>query len=209
MNTSFTSIHTCILLIAFMAIGTALSGCSKYKTTSDLNLYHPQVMSVYTGSAESKSYNISGIFCSDTGFRKRANTEPFPQLTVVLPKGYSTFIRGYISEYSAAEPNPYFQVTPQLLQQNPNYQQQCGVDKKYPYTYIFALNIEQDYPDSKWKKVRMREYDQIIEQIRRDKFIDIGAVVVPMVSIKIEVSSKPVRLHFTDEQIEKLFSTSQ
>ena len=189
-----------------LAVSVMIS-CTSYKATPDLNIYHPNAYNVLGGKVD----QIKGVFCAPKILYNELSSDGSqkPQLSLVINNGYSRYITGNINSYDEDMVNTYSPLTPQDLSQFPVYEQECGVNKKYPYIYWFTLELKKDYPEGKGKKVRMKEYYDIVNQIQQKKYLYVRAIVVPMVSTSIEGSAQDARMYFTDEQVKELFSNEE
>lgn len=193
-------------IVVFSLVVTTMTGCTSYKATSDLNIYHPKVVQVLKNSS-----NTIGVFCVDQNFYNNFNVDhsPVPQLSVVLKEGYSRYITGYIDRYDQYKKTIYGSLKFDIFDNKILYQQECGLNKKYPYIYWFTLELRKDYPEGKSKEARMKEYNQIVNQIKQNQYIDVRAIVVPMASMSIMGSVQDARMYFTDEQVRELFSDKE
>lgn len=181
---------------------TVMMGCTSYKETTDLNIYHSKVVQVLRNDS-----NSIGVFCANKNFN--VDHSPAPQLSIVLKEGYSHYVTGYIDKYDQYEKTIYGSLKFDIFDDKPVYEQECGYGKKYPYIYWFTLELKIDYPEGKGKEVRMKEYYEIVNQIKQNKYIDVRAIVVPMASTSITGSAQDARMYFTDEQIRELFSDKE
>ena len=126
------------------------------------------------------------------------------RLSIVLNKGYSRYITGTLVSFNEERVSKSLPL--EGLERNSLYQQECGLNKKYPIVHGFVINISESYPDRKGKDDRMAEYYDIVNQIKQNKYLDVRAIVVPMVNTSIEGSAQDARMYFTDEQVRELFS---
>lgn len=197
-----------------MSIATILSlasstmiGCASYRTTPDLNIYHPNVYNVIG----EKVHQIEGVFCAPKILYNELSSDGSqkPQLSVVINRGYSRYITGNVNSYDKNMVNSYSPLTSKDLRQFPVYEQECGANKKYPHIYWFTLDLQEKFMEGKSKNARMAEYYDIVNQIKKNKYIDVRAIVVPMVSTSITGSTQDARMYFTDEQVRELFSDKE
>lgn len=192
------SIITALPLLASVI----MTGCNSYKPVPELNIYHPKVVQVLRNDS-----NSIGVFCADKSFD--VDHSPAPQLSVVLEEGYSRYITGYIDSYDLYEKTIYGSLKFDIFDDKPVYEQDCGANKKYPYIYWFTLDLQEKFMEGKSKNARMKEYYDIVNQIKQNKYLDVRAIIVPMVSTSIQGSAQDARMYFTDEQVRELFDKSE
>lgn len=179
-------------------------GCTIYKPNPDLNVYHPMIYETYGD----KLNKIKGVLCTKQEFVDNFGPDLSlkPKLSIVLEKGYSRYITGniYYNNKQTAQI-----LNKQVRLSNSLYQKECGINRRYPVLHEFDLDIVKDYPDRKGKEIRMKEYYDIVNQIKQNKYLDVRAIVVPMVNTSIEGSAQDARMYFTDEQVRELFRNKE
>lgn len=179
-------------------------GCTTHKTNSVLNVYHPVIYETYGNNLN----KIKGVLCTKQEFVDNFGPDLSlePKLSVVLEEGYSRYITGniYYNNKQTAQI-----LNKQVRSSSSSYQEECGINRRYPVLHEFDLDIVKGCPDRKGKEIRMREYNEIVNQIKQNKYLDVRAIVVPMFSETITGSAQDARMYFTDEQVAELFSDKE
>ena len=142
-----------VLATSVILASLAVSGCSIYKPTAELNIYHPNVYGVY-GNITTQ---VRGVLCTKPEFVNNfgSGKTQQPRLSIVLNKGYSRYITGNILDYN--KKNVQSSLGTKELVTNSAFQQECGANKKYPIIHEFSFDLEEGYPDRKGKDERMAE----------------------------------------------------
>ena len=191
---------TVFLSLLILGIMVLPQGCANYKAESRLNIYHPQIIEVF-----SVPPTIIGSFCTPQEFHDSFSLD-YSMLSIVQHNTYSKYITGTISEYNEKQGTILGSLRIDKTDGYSTYQRECGKGQRYPYIYWFTINLIKDYPNDKSKKDRMKEYNYIVDQINKEKYIDVHVVNRPMVGTSVEGSAQSSHIYFTDEQIVKLFS---
>ena len=203
MKINYYGLKSTFMAVALNLVVIVMIGCTSYKATSDLNVYHPNAYNVVGGKVD----QIEGVFCAPKILYDELSSDGSqkPQLSIVIKNGYSRYITGNINAYDKNAVNTYSPLTIQDINRFSVYERECGANKKYPYIYWFTIDLQESFMEGKSKKAHMAEYYDIINQIKQNKYLDVRAIVVPMVSTSVIGSAQDARMYFTDEQIPQLF----
>ncbi len=183
-----------------------LSGCAINSTqpTKNLNMYYINMISA---SASNRSFN--GAFCADDNFFELERDESSPPIRVAILKNYEKSKTDYYENITGgiilSDSNSPKNTFGKSLFDYRIYQEQCGIGKIYPYIYTFNFSLQ---TQSHYENKNIEEQNKIINQLLKNKYVDIISVKPPYMSVAkpILVSEHPVRLYFTDQQLKDLFS---